>query len=305
VVLKVTVKMYVAKRGAGCQVCVARVTFIFFVGHLQTSSQQQVNLFLCKILHDRFSSAMASGQRWAKSGSLRQTYFGFSAQNTLTILDRHKVFRTEAFIFRLPDELLVTVFELATSNLGSGECYYNCETPSNNAAIKTLALTCHRFNHVVLPLLYRTIRFNYPHRTVPPAKPVKSLHSNLQKNPSLWQYCRVLWIGIDNKSGIEMEDFSIANDFVSWLTKVRCLKIQGGFEGKHNEHTWTFIRNGVRHMRELEHLSISRGGWGLYLRPIMEWIDIPSLRKLEVYGVSETEDGAVVLEPKVLQSSHE
>jgi hypothetical protein len=96
-----------------------------------------------------------------------------------------------------------------------------------------------------------------------------------------------------------VEDFSIANDFVSWLPRVRCLSIHGGFE-RRNEHTWAFIRNAVQHMREIQHLSISREGWGLYLSPIVDTIDIPSLRILDIHGISRTTNGVVRLEPKVL-----
>jgi hypothetical protein len=109
---------------------------------------------------------------------------------------------------------------------------------------------------------------------------------------------------------VNVEDFSIANDIVSWLTTVRCLNVHGGFEGKRNELTWALMGNAVQRLPELEHLCISREGWGLYLGPILEHLDIPSLRALSVSGISETPNGAMVLEPKVgsllqLSSSHE
>jgi hypothetical protein len=270
---------------------------------------------------------MASSQRCAKPRSLRQTYLGSSAQNRLIILDHHKstpteeavtlatiitcdrdnripTSSTEAFIFRLPDELLAIILELATKNNTRYTswrwwyCVYH--TPSNYADIKALALVCCRFNRIALPLLYRVIRFRFPRHIVPSTKAVKTLHSTLQKYPSLSQYCRRLSIRIvDSRSESRLEDFSIVNDIASWLTKVQCFEIHGGFD-ECNEQTWGFLRSAVQHMREIEHLSLSREAWGLYLKPIMEHIDIPSLKKLDIHGISEAKDGAtVVLEPKV------
>ena len=248
---------------------------------------------------------MVSIPRWARSEAVRQTYLGSSAQITLTIHDRDKVPRREAYISRLPDELLVRILELATLESGPGGVC-DCEKQRSYAAIRTLLGICHRLHRIVLPFLYHTIRFNYPQGTVPPTRAVRSLHRRLQKNPSLRQHCLVLWVNIDDiGSKAEVEEFFIANDLVTWLTKVRCLKIHGGFEGKRNAHTWALIRNVTQHMRELEHLSISRQGWGLYLSPIIEHLEIPSLRKLNVHGVSETKGGAVVLERKVLPSLYE
>ncbi len=243
---------------------------------------------------------MASSQHWPKTGTLRQTHIGFSARNTLTIRGPQIVPGTEAFIFRLPDELLVTIFELATLNSDSGGWYCESETLFYYEGIKSLALTCHRFNLVVLPLLYRTIRFDDPYQqVVPPTKAAKSLNSGLQKDLSLRRYCWLFSIDIhDDKAEGNLEKFSIANNLVSWLTKVRCFRIHGGFSRKNYEHTWAVIRNVAQHMRELEHLSII--GYGPYLRSILEQIDIPSLKRLDVGSVTEAEDGHVVIEPKVL-----
>jgi hypothetical protein len=246
---------------------------------------------------------------------LHQTYLGSSAQNRLIIIDNKNttrdgdkcIPRDEAFIFRLPDELLVKVLGLATSQVDTRRpwWYCECEMRCDYAATKTLALVCHRFNRIVLPLLYRTIRFGHSHRIVPPAKAVKSLHRTLQKNPSLSQHCRALSISINDLAPhFEGEDFSIALDFVSWMKKVRCLKVHGGFDKPYNEHTWALIRKIVQDMREIEHLCISREGWGLYLGPIMEQVDIPRLKKLHVHGISEMKDKAVVLEPKVFPIFH-
>jgi hypothetical protein len=169
---------------------------------------------------------MASSQRSARFASLRQIYLGSSAQNRLTIVDLHKSIPTEEpFIFRLPDELLATVLELATLNIKSpGWRSCDCVVLCEYAAIKLLALICRRFNRIVLPLLYRTIRFNTVCQVAPPGKAVKALHSTLQNNTSLWQYCQALSICIGDSGGkVEAEHFSMVNNFASCLTRVRCL----------------------------------------------------------------------------------
>lgn len=211
--------------------------------------------------------------------------------------------RGEAFIFRVPDELLVSILELASVSPDFWTWCCDCHAMGKYATMKQLARVCHRFNQCILPLLYRSIRFDYPHGIVPPTTAVRRLYRSLQNNASLRQYCQTLSIHInDVRDTWVVEDFFIANDFVSWLTKVRCLQIHGGFDKPHNEHTWLLIRNVVQHMREVEHLNISRQSWGLLLGPIMEHVDLPLLRKLNIHGISEKKDGAVVLEPKVLAS---
>ena len=249
---------------------------------------------------------MASSGSWARSASLRQTQFGSSPRNKLVLLDRHRPKRNpkeEVFIFRLPDELLDTILKLAALSLGFRGWCCDCKALGNYTVVKKLVLVCRRFHRVVLPLLYHTIRFDYPHQIVPPTTAVRRLYRGLQENPSLRQYCKAFSIHVsDIRSTSTVEDFFFANVFVSWLTKVRCLQIYGGFDKPHNEQTWLLIRNIVQQMREIEHLFIARECWGLHLGPIMEQIDLPSLRKLEIHGISERKDGPAILESKVLAS---
>lgn len=209
--------------------------------------------------------------------------------------------RGEAFIFSLPDELLVPILELASVSPDFWTWCCECRALGKYTMMKKLARVCHRFNRCILPLLYRSVRFDYPQQIVPPTTAVNRLYRSFQNNPSFRQYCQALSIHVnDIRATSTVEDFFIANVFVSWLTKVRCLQIYGGFDKPHNEQTWLLIRNVVQHMREIEHLYITRECWGLHLGPIMEHVDLPLLRKLKIHGVSERKDGAVVLEPKVL-----
>jgi hypothetical protein len=243
---------------------------------------------------------MATTQPWAESISLYQTFLRFPTQNARTRPHRSKIQR-KALILEFPNELLLTIFELATLSPRLSRPYCDCETLYDYAAIKSLLFTCHHFSRVGLPLLYRIIRFDYPHQTVPPTKAAKSLHRSLQKNPSLLQHCRVLRIDLGTyASELTPEDFCIANDFVSWFKRVRCLEICGGFANNWDEPTWTCIQTAVQHMHEIEHISIS--GLCLDVGSIMQNFDIPTLRKLSISGYS---DASQELQSKVLPSAQE
>ena len=222
----------------------------------------------------------------------RQTYLGPSTENTLSLrcCRRSSPKGGEAFIFRLPDENLTQIFH-HTSSTSRGFAWTklcsDCEWTRNHADIKVLLYVCRRFQRIAVPLLYHTIRFEYPHRVVSPSRSVERLHSKLRINPSLRQNCRALEITIDDtRSEVQAEDCATANDLVSWLTGVRCLRIEGGFNEAWARPTWSLIRSMVENMHVFEHLSLSRHGWGPYLGPIVENITFTSLKKLEVRGLS-------------------
>lgn len=242
---------------------------------------------------------MATTQDWTQSISLHQTFLRFSTHNARTRPHRSKIQR-KAYILKCPDELLITIFELAISNPRLlSKPYCDCESPYDYAGIKSLLFTCHHFSRIALPFLYRIIRFDYPHWTVPPTKAAKSLHRSLQENLSLLQHCRVL--SIDTKtyvSGATPEDFSVANDFVSWFNGVRCLKIYGGYAPGCNGHILACIQTAVQHMHEIEHISMS--GCCLDLRSIMQNVDVPTLRRLSIAGFSDASRRSVEVQPKVV-----
>ncbi|KAF2467331.1 uncharacterized protein BDR25DRAFT_234971 [Lindgomyces ingoldianus] len=135
---------------------------------------------------------------------------------------------------------------------------------------------------------------------VAPTTPVIKLHRVLQRTPSLRQHCRCLSIHIsDILAARSPHHFDIVNDFARWLTRVRCLSVHGGFEEKfNNPHTWALIRNLVVNMREVEHATISREWFGLYLGPIMRNIEFPKLRELNIHGISHSKKEITILDPK-------
>jgi hypothetical protein len=152
---------------------------------------------------------------------------------------------------------------------------------------------------MALPFLYRTIRSNLSRR-LENNKAARCLHRILFKSPSLRKHCRVLSISIDDFMPWESaDDFSVANDIVCWLTSVRCLMIYGGFMGSSKEGTWELIESAPRHMREIQHLYMSRHGDSLPLVPVLGCINIPSLKRLDVHGISQSRDMTVLLDPEV------
>jgi hypothetical protein len=212
----------------------------------------------------------------------------------------------EAFIFTLPDEILLTIVEVATSRDNTDSSFWRCDCVNrvDYKAAERLARTCHRLNRLATPILYRTIDLGSVN-ILRPNKAVKSLHRTLHQNPSLSQYCRA--ISIHASDITDARDFSIVFDFVSWLTQVRCFEIHGGFDPRytktHTTQTWDLIRKMVQCMREIEHLAISREAWGLVLGPILKHVDLPRLKNLRIHGISHQEEN-VVLEPKVLLTFH-
>jgi hypothetical protein len=67
--------------------------------------------------------------------------------------------------------------------------------------------------------------------------------------------------------------------------------IHGGFEGTlHREHTWNLILRFSKNMKELQHLRLSREGFGLHLQHITPYMArFPELRRLSVHGITEAE----------------
>jgi hypothetical protein len=91
----------------------------------------------------------------------------------------------EAFIFRLPDEILLTIVEDATSRADTyGSLWrYGCANQVDYKAAESVALACHRLNRLATPTFYLIIDFGYPVNIVRPTRAVKSLHRILHQNP--------------------------------------------------------------------------------------------------------------------------
>jgi hypothetical protein len=98
----------------------------------------------------------------------------------------------EALIFKLPDEVLVAIVELAASNNGQQPKYWHFTmTTYNNVSVMALSRVCHRLRRLAQPLLYHDIfQTNFNHKAVPPSVEIRKLHRTLKARPDLRQHCR-------------------------------------------------------------------------------------------------------------------
>jgi hypothetical protein len=108
--------------------------------------------------------------------------------------------------------------------------------------------------------------------------------------------------------GLPVNNYLIAEDFVDWLTKTRDVSIHGGFEavsasdedGKMgNGRTWSLVRRMTAKFEDLEHVTINREGWGIYLPAILKWLACPKLKTLHMNGISEWRHGPIELASEV------
>lgn len=245
---------------------------------------------------------MAASKYCTRGTYSGHVYHELSAQNkpiTFNIPNRRK-----QLILTLPDELLCMIVALATSKEVPKICRKTyCEPEHDRETVKALSLTCRQFSRIVLPLLYRSIRFEFP----PSTKSVKSLRHAVSKRPSLLHSCRTLSIhiigSVFEERGVSAKDYSVVNKLVSSVRNVRCLELRGIFYLK-SKVIWGFIRNLAQNMHEVEHLVIHRAVWDQPLKRIIDILDLPQLRCLDFYSISPAYDDNgyhrdTVLDPKV------
>jgi hypothetical protein len=190
----------------------------------------------------------------------------------------------EAFILRLPDELISEIFDFAvTEPLGEWSRKYGYYG-------RALALTkvCKRFSCVIQPIQYRTIRFDNPCSLVPPCIPAKRFHRTIQAEPSLGRFCKELKIFASELRGVESaNDYEIANEILCRFPNVTELNLQGGWNRNNRDALWSMVQRAVEHMPKLEKVTLRRENVrGLLLDPVIEHLTIPSLRTLEIDGMS-------------------
>lgn len=140
--------------------------------------------------------------------SKRQTHLGFAGNKCLTIIDlpllstasragssvgEHESTKPTSstqrtLIFKLPDELLVAIVELAAGSNGPHPTHFTMTY--DKVAIKILSRVCHRLHRLAQPLLYHHICFGWRNKFVPPSVAVRKLHRTLKERPDLRQHCR-------------------------------------------------------------------------------------------------------------------
>jgi hypothetical protein len=188
----------------------------------------------------------------------------------------------EAFILRIPNELISKILSLVTVRPPY-------EWPRNYyGRILPLVTVCRRFNRIASPLLYHTAIFENSCGIVPPCLPARKFHRTVHENPMLRPYVKTLKLYIrDLHHILSLDEYDIANDFMVWFPNVTSFKFQAGFANGKRKYTWPMIAKGVKHMPSIREISLHREDFdGLLICDVIENLNIPSLRKLEIGGMS-------------------
>ena len=247
----------------------------------------------------------------------RQTHLGPSPNGILAIIDSEPVHHGTdrersslerssseslpstgyALMLGLPQELLIAIIELAIFRPCNPQGCPDCKFAPNADCAKALSRVCRRVSRIAQPMLFHTIDFEGAPWTVPPKKGVLLLHRTLKENPSLCQHCRRLSVSVSDVRPGKPEDWAVVNCLSHLLTRVRCLRVHGGFD-RFNERTWNLVRNLTQSMGDVRHWKLFREGWGLYLDQALVF-SLPKLEKLEIHGIRERKDLPLQLDPKV------
>jgi F-box-like len=188
----------------------------------------------------------------------------------------------EAFILGMPDELLSKILTLVTVRPSH-------EWPRNYyGRILPLLLVCSRFNRIASPILYHTAIFENCCGIVPPCLPARKFHRTMHKNPMLRPYVKAVQLYITDLHHIQsIDEYDIANDFMMWFPNVTSFELQAGFANGKRKYTWPMIAKGMKHMPSVREISLYREDFdGLLICDIIENLNIPSLRKLSIDGIS-------------------
>ena len=208
-------------------------------------------------------------------------------------------------VFRLPEELLVLIFNYAiqTSKSNYQHCQH-CEPPDYRA-FRSLMLLCRLMNRVGRTFLHRRINLAYdPYAPTTPA--VKELHRQLCTDPSrgkLYQAMRIRVPGRWSYSPItefetmfdkpsESQETSATDDdaltimhtLIDLLPNIHCLRIEGGNYSENTTLMEAITRRMFEHFTRLKHVQLDR----LYFTPlspptlhqIFMHINAPSFRSL-------------------------
>lgn len=191
-----------------------------------------------------------------------------------------------AFIFRLPDELLDDIICRAT-HLPENTPGMRSFGYSHSELYETLAalcLVCQRFNRLAKPYLYADSMVH----CYPPHKPqlqeaTRLIHRSCRENIFLWPLCKRLIIHYQKHR--KNRCLYAAMDFVTWFTAAKSLVIFGMGE---DERAWILLRSALEHMTGLTLLSLQ--GDSSYNLSIPRVVEILSDFKLEDIRTLHLED---------------
>ena len=87
-----------------------------------------------------------------------------------------------------------------------------------------------------------------------------------------------------------------------WLTRIRCLRIQGGFGGgtkERSDHIWGLVSHFATKLGHVEHVQIGVGFSGFDMNSMFKGLNFPKLKSLDIYGAQGQEQGKVELQSEV------
>lgn len=204
---------------------------------------------------------------------------------------------TEAFIFRLPDELLDDIICRAA--------YLPENTPAMRSfgyqssklygTLAALCLVCQRLNRLAKPYLYADpIIYCYIPNC---SKDVTGLiHRSCRENRFLWPLCQRLIIHYRDGNADDREHrrnpcLYAAMDSVTWFTAAKSLVIFGiGTD----ERAWILLRSALEHIKGLNSLSLrSESHYSLRIPQVVEIFSnfkLEGIRTLHLEGISKCGD---------------
>ncbi|KAJ5951959.1 uncharacterized protein N7479_010372 [Penicillium vulpinum] len=200
-------------------------------------------------------------------------------------MDNNMCLEHQAFILKLPDEILDAIISLTAPVLRSHRCL-----PEHSKVYEmaiALSLVCKRFHRITVPYMYMDLGINTNDDAWrQPKKVFKNLHRSFRENPSLWKLCRnltVIWSKSNDRN------LYIAADCLTWLTAAKTLT----FWDLNGKKAWELLRLATEQKSACDTLSLSSNyNYDLHLPFVIDVLGdftsgfLPNLKKLNLDGVS-------------------
>jgi hypothetical protein len=185
----------------------------------------------------------------------------------------------EAFILRLPVEVLMMIVELAVS--GSRESFNDhygvdrscteCDLTYNKANAKAACLVSRTFRDIAQPILFRVIDLRSP-------KAASRIRYTLLKNVHLRKHCRQFSIvDADGPSRILSSQWK---EILRWSANVQCVQIC--VEMFPEKMCRNLIQKLATHAHQLKHLSLLGKYFYSNMLRIVNTVEFPRLTKLDI-----------------------
>jgi hypothetical protein len=185
----------------------------------------------------------------------------------------------EAYILRLPVEVLTMIVELAVfgsqkpikNSYGIDKSCTECDLACNIANAKATCLVSRMFRDVAQPVLFRVI-------DVRSTKAASRIRHTLSKNVHLRKHCRQL--SIVHAEMLSKKFFSRCKDILGWSVNVQCLQIY--VEGVTKKMCRHLAQDLATHAQQLKHLLISGDYCHSNFVHIVNNVEFPRLTKLNI-----------------------